>query len=406
MLARILARKGCKLLRDKRGIVAIWLGLCLTTLAGAASLAIDLSSLYVLRNKLQTTADAAALAAAVELPDATNVETVAVQYAEFNLPVADHGDTLMPTDVVRGNWNSGTKTFTPGGAPENAVQVTLRRSQANGNPAQTFLAGLIGFDSVDVVTGAIAVAGESNQNECFRDGVFAGGGITVGQDINMAAGVCFYGRDGVNFGQDAIIAEGALIGALDLNTIQFGQDPQVPDGAIVEVDMQPELALNVAATIDDLEAGINLPPQISSVEVVNSLPGNLVSGTAYIVNGSVSINQDISVTDVIIAARGSISWGQDGAIRNTAMGSEYGTNIGVLATDSISIGQDAVVEGVDLISGANVSIGQDLFSLSARVQAAGNIALGQDPNLTGALAPSIPNMGGGAISLGASRLVL
>jgi hypothetical protein len=115
-------------LRDQRGSVIVMVPVFFLVAAGFASLAVDMGSLYSLNSKLQNTADAAVLAAVGDLPEADDVRA----------------------------WDAGTRTFTPGADPINAVRVVTRRSQANGNAAGLFFARVLGFDQVDVEAAAIA----------------------------------------------------------------------------------------------------------------------------------------------------------------------------------------------------------------------------------------------------------
>ncbi len=124
-----------------------------------AAFAIDLGNAYVLRGQLQSTADAAALAGVSQLPDETAADAEAMQYVALNMPSAQHGTVLASSDVVAGNWDGGTRTFTPAGTPLNALRVTAKRSQDNGNAAPTYLAGLLGFNSVDIQVSAVATFG-------------------------------------------------------------------------------------------------------------------------------------------------------------------------------------------------------------------------------------------------------
>ncbi len=155
------------LLRDRRGAIGAWVALMLVMLLGMAALAIDMGYLWVLRHRLQATADAAALAGVSPLtstPDAAVVKAEAVAYAQKNMPPGGHGTVLADPDVVLGHWDGDTRTFTtnatstaaPAGEVTNAVQVTTRRAQANGNPVGLFLARALGVYEMDVVTEAIA----------------------------------------------------------------------------------------------------------------------------------------------------------------------------------------------------------------------------------------------------------
>ena len=124
-------------------------------LIGLAAIAVDLSYLFVLRGKLQSTADAVVLAAANQLPDADQVREVALDYSTKNMPTSNHGTVLAAADVQTGTWDFRARNFTPGGTPVNAVRVITRRSGDNGNAAGLFFAQALGFSDADVVTQAI-----------------------------------------------------------------------------------------------------------------------------------------------------------------------------------------------------------------------------------------------------------
>ena len=153
-----LHRFGC----DEDGSVLTFFGLALMMTMGFAALAVDMSNAYALRTNLQNTADSAALAAVIELPNEGQALATALIYAQKNMPHADHGTILDTSDVVTGNWDSATRVFTPAGAPMNAIQVITRRSQANGNPAPTFFARLFGKESIDITASTIAVQGTAS----------------------------------------------------------------------------------------------------------------------------------------------------------------------------------------------------------------------------------------------------
>ena len=121
---------------------------------GFAGLAVDMSYFYVARNQLQTAADAAALAGAIRMSNVSDMKAEAKKYAQMNLSGDDQ--VLSDADIQRGTWDFGSKTFTVGGGNANAVRVTTRMSQANGNAAGTFFASVLGVGSVDIATSAVA----------------------------------------------------------------------------------------------------------------------------------------------------------------------------------------------------------------------------------------------------------
>ena len=97
---------------DRRAVALIWVAVSLVLIGGFAALAIDMSYLYVMKGRVQVTASAAALAGASQLPSNGRVTSTALAYARKNMAPAQHGAVLTGSDVVLGNWNTGTRTFT------------------------------------------------------------------------------------------------------------------------------------------------------------------------------------------------------------------------------------------------------------------------------------------------------
>ena len=142
--------------RKEDGAVAAMTAVTLVVVLGMGAFAIDMSYAYSERNLLQVTASAAALAAVPQLPDQDQAIAKAMEYAEANMPAETHGAVLEREDVVFGNWDPATETWSPGETPLNAVEVTTRRSTANGNRLDLFLAPILGVGSLDMETSAVA----------------------------------------------------------------------------------------------------------------------------------------------------------------------------------------------------------------------------------------------------------
>jgi len=143
--------------RDDRGSVMPLVALCMTVILGFAALAIDLGQERALHTALEATADSAALAAASQLPNEKKARAAALEYAEKNMPPEQNGTVLADADIVFGTWYEGRREFVAGGPFTNAVQVTVRRDQQNGNPAPTFFLQIFGKDHADI--SAVSLAG-------------------------------------------------------------------------------------------------------------------------------------------------------------------------------------------------------------------------------------------------------
>ena len=143
---------------DESGAIAIWAGLSMPMILGIGALAFDMNSMYVTKAQLQYTADAAAIAAAKALPDQAAALTAAQYYANLNMSagINGNGTVIAAGDVEAGNWDSAGRVFTPAGNPINAVRVSARRDQQNGNPISTSIASALGVSSVNISASTIA----------------------------------------------------------------------------------------------------------------------------------------------------------------------------------------------------------------------------------------------------------
>jgi Flp pilus assembly protein TadG len=154
--------------RDEQGSIMAWSALGIASLLGVAALTVDMGYMYVVNNQLQTTADAAASAAVKELPDQTAALAAAQNIVLQNMPSAAHGNVITAPDVQFGNWDTGTRTFTQGGSPTNAVRVNARRDNTNSNAVNTFFASVLGYDDVSIGASATATQGtEATQPGCL-----------------------------------------------------------------------------------------------------------------------------------------------------------------------------------------------------------------------------------------------
>lgn len=101
-LFRHIAKQLRILVKDRRGAVIVYVTLGLTAFLGFSALAIDGSYLYFMTNRAQSAADAAALAAASQLPDEAAASDVAIEFAGKNLASDRWGNVLSDSDIASG----------------------------------------------------------------------------------------------------------------------------------------------------------------------------------------------------------------------------------------------------------------------------------------------------------------
>ena len=198
--------------QDERGMVAVTVALLLAALLGFAALALDISSLLLVRNELQNAADAGALAGAGELylnsGEQINTgcnavaEAAATTNSAQNNAVEVNANTGSNSgDVQRGHWRWTDHSFTPDDSLAavvlndvtnadldanmnfiNAVRVIARRQTT---PAVSFFSHLLGFSDFQMQSEAIAYIGFA--------GTFSSGGGTRA-DCHLSGGSSQRGR--------------------------------------------------------------------------------------------------------------------------------------------------------------------------------------------------------------------
>ncbi|MGQ9920350.1 MAG: pilus assembly protein TadG-related protein [Desulfobacca sp.] len=157
---------------EESGVTALLMAFFLMIFVGLLTLVIDLGRLYVVRNELQNAADAAALAGAKELYQATEtidinqVVTAAQDCAQQNKSL---GLTQLHASVEIGKWDFKTQIFTPVASPMfttevNAVRTTVKRLGENGQAADnpmlfSAFAHFLGFNQLGTQATAVAYLG-------------------------------------------------------------------------------------------------------------------------------------------------------------------------------------------------------------------------------------------------------
>lgn len=155
--------------RSRPGFAFIMVSLLLIILVGVTAIAVDFGRMYLFRTQLHTSADAAAMAGALRLmqDDALGAADTSVAYGTSHQ--VDQSPAIMAYgDVVPGNWDWATSTFTP--APglswtlstNNAVKTTARY-----NAPFTF-GRIFGYATRARAATSVAAVGSVDRTSCIR----------------------------------------------------------------------------------------------------------------------------------------------------------------------------------------------------------------------------------------------
>ncbi len=186
-----------RFLRDESGGYTIWSLIWFSLYVAMGGLAVDVTDAYRNQTMLQSTADASALAAVMSLPDKNDALAQALTYATDNMNPAINGNVLEANEVIFGDWDFDTRTFTPDTTAPDAVRVITRRDDENNNPLATNFLRILGLwglpvDSWNISVEAVAVA---YVPECRRGGFVAANRVKFTDGNYFFNDICVHGQN-------------------------------------------------------------------------------------------------------------------------------------------------------------------------------------------------------------------
>ncbi|MDH3732973.1 MAG: Tad domain-containing protein [Gemmatimonadota bacterium] len=144
--------------RDDRGAIGVFVAVGMTVFIGSAAIAIDMGHVMNARAESQRVADLSALAGAAAFIHATgNADVVARDWAEQFAA----NNTVDRTSVAINKISDVDVDLV-----NEQVRVTVHHTVARGNPIATIFARVLGINSVDVVTTAVAEASPASGVSC------------------------------------------------------------------------------------------------------------------------------------------------------------------------------------------------------------------------------------------------
>lgn len=134
-----------KFLHNQKGSVLVVVAFGMALFVGFAAFTVDLGTAYVTKSNLQKAADAAALAGAQMIPNATNAKSKALEYAgKNNLNIAGQ------TAITNGVQTTEVKVVTPYNGDPTKVEVTCTKT------VNFIFAKVIGIPTGTVVARSVA----------------------------------------------------------------------------------------------------------------------------------------------------------------------------------------------------------------------------------------------------------
>jgi len=198
---------------DSRGSMTVF-GLFFFLFSGIlGAIALDVTSLYAERTHLQVAADQAAHAAlynrVIVGENDTDAKLAAIEIVKATLPLAKYGVTIEADDIEFGEYDFGTKLFTPDPDGVLAVRVTTAFTDARLNAASAYLFRLIGFDSFEIYTSSTFAA--LTEVPCLSEGFVAQGVVSMKNQNVFGEGLCVHSNTYVDIQPNNGFAPGVRV---------------------------------------------------------------------------------------------------------------------------------------------------------------------------------------------------
>lgn len=403
----------CGVLHDEQGAGSIWGLFMFTLIVGFAGLAVDTTDGFRNRTMLQAAADAAALAAVIDLPRTDNAIASAVEYAEKNLPPDTYGTVLTSDDVVLGKWDHENRVFLNGDPSPDAVRVRLRMNYGRGNAVLANFLKILGVKGWELQ--AIAIA-QRFVPQCYTDGLVARGYVDMSSNNAYYNNFCVHGQQGVNLQNGSYFELGTSVSMPDLSLLEMptdgldsnpGLEEALREGSLDPhmVDHIPEIMdmlLDPRSPIQPLYIDETLPVievdcqfdmgtaeegRIYHVVCADNkqiqIPGSSVTSKVVVIAESqINIPANAMLEDVVLASRADIK--NTGANIHFSSGAKLGRDdncadgggVQIFSTENVFLSSSINWNGVQVVSAKNVELGaSDEGVKGLAVQAGGNITL-------------------------------
>jgi len=418
------SRRVNRFVRDQRGAETIWGLLWFALLVAICGLAVDVTDGYRTRTMLQSTADATALAGAIDLPSQGAAVATAVNYSTDNMDASTSGYVLYPEDVLVGRWDNANQSLDTTSIIPDAVMVTTYRASENSNALQMNFLRILALFGLDPQWNVKAQAvAQRFIPECLNDGLIARNIVDISSNNGFRNNICIHGQKGVhmqnhNSFQLGVSVSMPKLGMLTTPAGGLESNPGLPE-ALREDYLDPRM-VNHADEIMLSFLDPASPYQPSYIDT--SLPvivvdekfnlSNAVPGRIYHVqcapNKNVQIPANSTVAQVVIIAECEVHIGAWATVIDAVIGSRSGGNgktdkANVTAAANVQLGQPdncAVGGGVQIFSNATIHTAASTKIDGVQMVAVGDIELGaQDYGINGISAQS-----GNTISLTSNNL--
>ncbi len=317
--------------------------------------AVDVSNVMTARTKLQVTADAVAHAALLtrELKTEAEAKSAALALAQTNMPSAAFGTVMTASDIVFGDWNATTRSFTARSGSKNAVQVQTTRSESGNNPVHTYLLKLVGLDDWNLVTSAVFV---SYYPTCLREGFVAEQPVDLQSNNSYSNGFCIHSNSYVSLNSNNYFEPGTVVSMPNLDDIELPNSGYKTNVGLSDALREGSWNIRIIKRIDDIIAGLKtfhslyLPSYITSFTVKtltnrNVYAADLIQGKVHTLNcgsggAALTIKNGVTMRNVVLVTDCKVKFESGVILENSVVATTNESSMSITAASGVQIGKD------------------------------------------------------------------
>jgi hypothetical protein len=365
----------------------------------AGSLAVDFANKAHAQRDLQIIADTAAHAAMRTRlrGDSEQAIDAALEIAGRNA-VAGRPAGITRGDVVFGQWDAQTRTFTPDPDGRDAVRVTAHRSRTHDNMVEGLLIGVLGFAGFELTAQSVYVA---QTHPCATNGIAAEFEVSFTVQNDFDKGFCLRSDREMSFNIGNSFGDGALV------LLPYPEYLNLPDGQmdsqgglVQALDYDAGDRLNMEGIYRAFDAGFRagearyLPRNVTfSMDDITDVTGTYALTPEMVPPGQTRLFYcggrgtlacgHGTFRDLAIWTDCPITFSTYTALEGVTLLQDNADDMAIRAPDGVRLGaQDGCTPGGETIvmTTGGVDIAADLQMFEATIGALGPISFAANPN--------------------------
>ena len=373
-------------------------GLYITLIALViGGLALDVSNAIRMRTMLQMTADSAAHAALLvrETGTVEEAQAAAMDVVEGIMPRAHYGDTVLASDIVFGDWDDVSQTFTADPSSRRAVLVDANQIAERNNAVDVFLLQFAGLDRWNLLRQSVFT---TYLPGCFREGFVAEDVVDVTSGNTYKAGFCIHSNTHVELNNGNVFETGAIVSMPDRADVVIPASGMTSNPGLPEALRDGSYYLRIVARIEAIIAGVEdpgspyYPVYLDPAATVTLDPkdkiteavwqeGRIHRLTCKNSKTKVDVPTNTTLREGVLVTNCTIKFGQGTVLEDVVMVTTSTEVDSFNAAQGLQLGKDDGClpgGGAQLVTRGGVKVPQGLRLFGGQILAAGDVSFTSD----------------------------